>query len=523
MRRRLLPTAVLVSISLTAALTVAVATSGVAAAVDARVTEIDVTDAAAPHQFSAMAAAGDGSIWLADGDRPILTHLDATGTVLASLDLAAGGDPGGSLTGGFSALAVAGDGALWAAASGDRQIVRIDTSTTPVVTTSSAAIGDPEPSSLALRSDTEAVWTGLDSAEVYSTSYDAGTALLSTTTVAGLPADSAPAGVAVAADDSLWVTLAADSEITHLAADGSLLTTFESAPDPREIALTDDGIVWYTSRSGDAVGRVNPTTNATASFTMTALAEPRGITIGPDHHVWFGDAGRSRIGRVTPAGTITTFQLTAPSHVAAIATSADGRIWAASGESRVAHLATDVVAAEVPTVNGTSIENESLSVTTPQLWGTPPIDASTGQWRRCNAEGDSCVDIAGATGATYMLGAGDVGHTVVFVRFALNPAGTSEIPSAPSGIVTAAPPPPTTTTTQPPAPADPAPEPPAADPAPAAPASPPPPTPEQVRQFLLFVFFMAVLKARQAKRCRTVVVKVKGKRVRRQVCVAVRR
>ena len=48
-----------------------------------------------------------------------------------------------------------------------------------------------------------------------------------------------------------------------------------------------------------------------------------------------------------------------------------------------------------------------------RTWTTqPPPYALAFQWRRCDAGGEACLDIAGATGATYTPGAADVGATL---------------------------------------------------------------------------------------------------------------
>ncbi len=59
----------------------------------------------------------------------------------------------------------------------------------------------------------------------------------------------------------------------------------------------------------------------------------------------------------------------------------------------------------------------------------------TYQWRRCDATGARCSDIAGAIGKTYMLTAGDVGATLRIHITAANSAGSSAATSAPTAVV----------------------------------------------------------------------------------------
>ena len=54
-------------------------------------------------------------------------------------------------------------------------------------------------------------------------------------------------------------------------------------------------------------------------------------------------------------------------------------------------------------------------------WNPAP-DSRAYQWRRCNAAGASCADIAGETGTTYTLVAADLGQTIRVVETATKTA-----------------------------------------------------------------------------------------------------
>jgi hypothetical protein len=88
-----------------------------------------------------------------------------------------------------------------------------------------------------------------------------------------------------------------------------------------------------------------------------------------------------------------------------------------------------------PTVSGEARGAETLSGTTGNWTGTP--SSFRFQWRRCaNADGTSCVDIAGANGSNYLLGPGDVGSTVRLRVVATNGQGSSlPADSAPTAVV----------------------------------------------------------------------------------------
>jgi virginiamycin B lyase len=52
----------------------------------------------------------------------------------------------------------------------------------------------------------------------------------------------------------MWLALGARNTILRLALDGTL-TTF-SAPSPMRITAGPDGNIWFTSGSGNAIGRI---------------------------------------------------------------------------------------------------------------------------------------------------------------------------------------------------------------------------------------------------------------------------
>lgn len=97
----------------------------------------------------------------------------------------------------------------------------------------------------------------------------------------------------------------------------------------------------------------------------------------------------------------------------------------------------------VPAVTGTTEAGGTLTAT---LGGTPSNPAL--QWQRCDGAGGSCADVAGATGATLLLTAADVGATFRVRQTASNASGTQSTDSGPTAVVTTktvvVPPPPPT-------------------------------------------------------------------------------
>jgi hypothetical protein len=97
--------------------------------------------------------------------------------------------------------------------------------------------------------------------------------------------------------------------------------------------------------------------------------------------------------------------------------------------------------ASPPVVSGTATSGQTLSADT-GVWSSGGPLTYAWQWQRCSAAGDSCADVAGATGSTYQLTDADVGATVRAVVTATDTTGSASAASLPSAVVAAAPPPP---------------------------------------------------------------------------------
>ena len=87
-----------------------------------------------------------------------------------------------------------------------------------------------------------------------------------------------------------------------------------------------------------------------------------------------------------------------------------------------------------PTVSGTPRDGLSLSASTGEWQGAGPI-AYAYAWQRCDAAGDGCAAIAGATNASYTPDPDDVGHALRVGVTATNGDGAASKASDPSGVV----------------------------------------------------------------------------------------
>jgi hypothetical protein len=95
------------------------------------------------------------------------------------------------------------------------------------------------------------------------------------------------------------------------------------------------------------------------------------------------------------------------------------------------------VATANPTLTGSPGVGQTMSVTTGS-WSTSAT--FTYQWLRCSATFTDCVDIAGATAATYSPVTADVGHVLAARVTATNAAGSAAALSSGKGPVEATPP-----------------------------------------------------------------------------------
>jgi hypothetical protein len=90
-----------------------------------------------------------------------------------------------------------------------------------------------------------------------------------------------------------------------------------------------------------------------------------------------------------------------------------------------------------PAVTGSATEGSTLAATTGTWAGATPMSFAY-QWQRCDASGNGCVPLVGATLSSYQVGSADVGSTLRVQVTAANSAGSGTATSAPSSVVAAA-------------------------------------------------------------------------------------
>jgi hypothetical protein len=117
----------------------------------------------------------------------------------------------------------------------------------------------------------------------------------------------------------------------------------------------------------------------------------------------------------------------------------------AAGSDVATSAATGVVAPSAraprisvrPTVTGEALLGQRLVATTGE-WANSPV-YYTFQWRRCNASGGGCVNVAGATRPEYRLDTADVGFTLRVVVASSNDGGVAYARTDHTDVVAPAP------------------------------------------------------------------------------------
>jgi virginiamycin B lyase len=69
---------------------------------------------------------------------------------------------------------------------------------------------------------------------------------------------------------------------------------------PHDVAVGNDGIVWYTAQRNGKLGRLDPATGKVDLISLGSGASPHGVIIGPDGAPWVTEGGTNSIVRVDP-------------------------------------------------------------------------------------------------------------------------------------------------------------------------------------------------------------------------------
>jgi virginiamycin B lyase len=70
---------------------------------------------------------------------------------------------------------------------------------------------------------------------------------------------------------------------------------------PHDVAVANDGTVWYTAQGSGELGRLDPATGEIAEIPLGDGSRPHGVIVGPDDAPWITDGGLNAIVRVDPS------------------------------------------------------------------------------------------------------------------------------------------------------------------------------------------------------------------------------
>lgn len=157
-------------------------------------------------------------------------------------------------------------------------------------------------------------------------------------------------GVTTGPDGNLWVTAAETSRILRVTPQGTVTAfTLPAGRGPHDIT-TLGGLLYFTERAGDRLGRLNPGAGDDAAIQVSIVefaipgagSRPTGITAGPDGNIWITETGSDQIARVTPAGVVVEYGLMdLGSRPSDITTGPDGNLWfTAPGTGQVGRMTT---------------------------------------------------------------------------------------------------------------------------------------------------------------------------------------
>jgi hypothetical protein len=116
-----------------------------------------------------------------------------------------------------------------------------------------------------------------------------------------------------------------------------------------------------------------------------------------------------------------------------VAENADGSAKGTSNPTSVITSARPTNTKE-PSITGTAAVGSTLQANRGEWAGQQPITYSFA-WQRCNAQGDNCSEISGATDTEYQVRSADSGHTLRVRVTARNDRGTTSAISNPTGVV----------------------------------------------------------------------------------------
>jgi streptogramin lyase len=414
-----------------------------------------------------IASGSDNNLWFTDDCDHQIGRITTAGTWTA-FNL-----PTGSALQGITAGP---DGNLWFAAEGTSKLGKI---TTAGSITEYAQSTEGDPIGIAKGPDGNLWFTSAATSKVGKI-----TTAGSITEYAVAPGNT-PYSIVAGPDGNLWFANYSSSKIDKISTSGTTINEFSLPANsfPRSITAGPDGNLWFLDEKTAKVGKIT-TAGVITEYALPSGSAPKVITVGPDRNLWFTEA--AAIGKISPSAAtgvpVNTVlpALSTSSPEAGVSLSTSNGTWSnsptsfsyqwqdcnstgqnctnisaatsstytpvvadvgkrlravltaanSSGSAVAASSVTNAVLLPPAPVNtaAPALSNESpldgVSLSTSNgTWSNGPT-SFTYQWLRCNSSGEGCVNISGATSASYTPVAADVNNTLKAQVTATNAGGS---------------------------------------------------------------------------------------------------
>jgi hypothetical protein len=198
------------------------------------------------------------------------------------------------------------------------------------------------------------------------------------------------------------------------------------------------------STAGEPVNTVLPMITGTPkvgnTLSTTGGTWTSSTTITKVTYEWWRCNATTAVCSVISGATSTSYQLVAADagykiRVAQTVTNSAGSTTAASDPTAVVTSLLPTNTA-LPTISGTAQVGQTLSTAGGTWTSSTTITKVTYQWQRCDANGNSCGSIGGASATGYQVGSSDVGHTIRVAQTVTNSDGSTTAVSDATAVVT---------------------------------------------------------------------------------------
>jgi virginiamycin B lyase len=118
-------------------------------------------------------------------------------------------------------------------------------------------------------------------------------------------------GVIMDSRGNMWFAVfTKDGAIGKVDAKSGKLSVWPTNSGPAQrLQVDSDGIVWFSGRPRNTIGRLDPNSGTFQTFTLPGPSpSPYPLNIDRDHHIWYGSTDQDTIGRLDPnTGQVTEY------------------------------------------------------------------------------------------------------------------------------------------------------------------------------------------------------------------------